>query len=57
MIADILHYLPCPGQVMRKLAVFYVFSQDITEDPPEILMAGEREEAPGVGQHADEPRK
>ena len=55
MITNILHHLAGPGQVIRQLTVFDVFSEDIAQDTPEIFVTGEREETPGVGKHTDEP--
>lgn len=54
VVADIFHHLFQKLQVRRVLPVFHPFSDLIAENPAEIFVAWEREEAAGVGQHADE---
>ena len=54
VVADIFHHLFQKLQVRRVLPVFHPVSDLIAENPAEIFVAREREEAAGVGQHADE---
>ena len=54
VVADIFHHLFQKLQVCRVLPVFHPVSDLIAENPAEIFVAREGEEAAGVGQHADE---
>lgn len=54
VVADIFHHLFQKLQVRRVLPVFHPVSDLIAENPAEIFVAREGEEAAGVGQHADE---
>lgn len=54
VVADIFHHLFQKLQVRRVLPVFCPVSDLIAENPAEIFVAREGEEAARVGQHADE---
>ena len=57
VVADIFHHLFQKLQVRRVLPVFHPVSDLIAENPAEIFVAREGEEAAGVGQHANEGRE
>lgn len=54
VVGDILHDLTENVVILGELSVLYPVADEIAEDSAEILMSGVRQEASGVGQHADE---
>ena len=53
IIADVLHDLPQPRQIIRKLAIVNLYSNHAAENATKVLMPREGQEASGVGEHAN----
>ena len=54
VVTNILNRLAYEGIVAGQVALFYPGAEQIAENPAEIFMACEGEEASGVSEHADE---